>query len=91
MQLDAPHSENRTGYRPTWLLLCVDAAGRDWLFRTRDGMVFVINERRVVKRQPLPADESPEALLAHVDAEIGICTRYLAGSMAEAITPEVAE
>lgn len=91
MQLDAPHSENRTGYRPTWLMLCVDSAGRDWLFRTRDGMVFVIDEADVVKRRPLPADESPEALLAHVDAEIGIAEPYLAGSMVEAITPEVAD
>lgn len=86
MMDNAPVSRKRNGARPKWLLLAVDGAGRDWLFRTSDETVFVIDEAAIIKRFPLAADKSPEALVARIADQEGITRRHLAGSMAAAIT-----
>jgi len=88
MSNNAPTSQKRNprnGVQPKYLLLCVDSAGCDWLWRTTDDMVLTVDETELVQARELPADASPEALLAQIDSDIGIARRYLAGSMAGAL------
>lgn len=66
-------SEKRTDdLRPKYVLLCVDADDAHWVWRTTDGRILTVRDGQLVQNRALPSDESPEALLAQVAADIGI-------------------
>jgi len=83
-------SEKRTAQlRPKYVLLCVDTDGRHWVWRTTDDRVLAVENGRLVRNRTLPRDESPEALLARIAADIGIerqtYARTFAGALAAGI------
>jgi len=89
MTTDDPHSEKRIGYRPKYLLLCVDGAGRDWLWRTTDDRIIAVDETERFRAVTLDADADPEAIVAHVADEYGIIRQYLAGTLADALATQL--
>lgn len=83
-------SEKRTDdLRPKYILLCVDADDRHWIWRTTDDRVLAVANGRLVRNRTLPRDESPEALLARIDADIGIKRQYYARTLAGALAARI--
>jgi hypothetical protein len=53
MQPNTPHSESRSGYRPTYIWLGTDNAGADHVYRTSDETIHVIDGTRRSHREQL--------------------------------------
>jgi len=70
MQSNTPHSESRSGYRPTYIWLGKDNAGADHVYRTSDETIHVIDGTRRSHREPL-GDRRVEEWLDYVDQQRG--------------------
>lgn len=65
-----PWSDNRTGYRPTYIQLGTDAADRSHVYRTRDETIHVVADTERVHVERLDG-RSVDEWMAFVDTRVG--------------------
>lgn len=70
MKTEHPWSDNRTGYRPTYIALGTDADGRSHVYRTTDETVHVVGDTARVHVEALDG-RSVDEWMQFVAARVG--------------------